>query len=288
MTGPFMILTMIFQGFFSPLPSLVSYLIGALYALVCLAILRRTPLWPKWSTTGTWWVLAALLWGAGVSYAVAGAVGYSAVDMSMALRWEDAIASFGGAWPEEAAKALGVLFVLLSFKRFNRPWHGFVVGMIVGLGFETLENAMYGSMLGMFHPSSDMLGMLQTWGIRMVFLPFLHIAWTGAVGWAIGLALYTGEKSLGWRIRVVAIYFLYAFACHFAWNYSLDDYTLFVAKNVIVGIVMYAVWIYVWVKAWRAATSDRSYVFTHKPLRSVSEVEALDAQSPEAAVSAGG
>ncbi|MHA2787774.1 PrsW family intramembrane metalloprotease [Corynebacterium sp. S7] len=270
---PLTIVTLIFQGVSSPIPTIVSYLIAAAYILICLAILRKTPLWPKWDTTGIWWVLCALFWGAGVSYSVAGAVGYSAIDLSLVLRWEDALMSFGGAWPEEAAKAIGVLFILMSFRRFNRPWHGFLVGMIIGLGFEALENAMYGSILGMYHPSSDMVGMLQGWGIRMVFLPFLHIAWTGAVGWAIGLALYSADHTLGWRVRVVAIYFVYAFACHFAWNYSLDDFTLFVVKNVIVGVVMYAVWIFVWLKAWRAAKNDRTYVFTREPLRSIADIE---------------
>lgn len=281
-TTPFLILSIAFQGVVAPLATLGSLVIGVVYTVVLLVILKQTPLWPKWDSTGTWWVACALLWGAAVSYAVAAMVGYPATDMALTFRMEDAIASFGGAWPEEAAKGLGVLFVLMAFKRFNRPWHGFAVGMVVGLGFEAAENAMYGSLLALFHPSYDLVGMLQSWGVRSIFLPFLHIAWTGAVGWAIGLALYTANRSLGWRLQVIGVYFVYAFACHFTWNYFIDSNAVFIAKNIVVGILMYAVWIYVWIRAWRGATNDQTYVATSHPLTRIDQlpVPARDVGSP--------
>ncbi|WP_257203279.1 PrsW family intramembrane metalloprotease [Corynebacterium cystitidis] len=258
-----------------PLSGLLTNLLGVLLVTVVLLILRSTPIWVRSpavrgrASTSAWWVLCSLLWGAGVSLLMVIPSAGAAVGFALSLRWPEAMASFGGAWPEEPAKALGVLFILMSFRQFTRPWHGFLVGMVVGLGFDAAENALYGSAGGTLHASSDVLGMLETWAVRLVAGPLLHVGFTGIVGWGIGLALYVVGKSLAWRIQVVAVYFLASLTLHFAWNYAHESETAYVVKFALVGLIFYGLWIYVWVRAVRAARADDTYVHTFGALTSV-------------------
>ncbi|WIM67863.1 PrsW family glutamic-type intramembrane protease [Corynebacterium breve] len=269
----------------SPAAAWANIGIAIFYIGVVVTLLRFTPLWPRWQGarghTGVWWVLCALLWGGSVAPALVFAGGLSNTDLALTLNWEDSIMSFGGAWPEEPTKAIGVLFVLLAFRRLHRPWHGFVVGMIVGLGFETVENVLYGSMGAMYHAESDLYGMLEMWGLRMVYGPFLHIAMTGIAGWGIGLALFVAVRSLWWRLRVFALYFGVAFLAHFIWNYlpessMVHNFTLGTA-----AVLLYGTWLFVWVRAWQMMRADHGYVFTQGALTSLAELPALPAPKLE-------
>lgn len=272
---PFVLLSVIVPMLFSPAVTVLSMLFGVMVTVVVLIVLRITPIWPTGPTTSFWWIACALLWGSGVSFVVVLISAGSAGDFAVALRWEESMASFAGAWPEELAKALGVLFILMSFRRFYRPWHGFAVGMVVGLGFDSIENALYGVLGGTQHPSSDALGMLHTWALRLVFGPLMHVGFTGLAGWGIGLALYVAGRSTAWRIRVVAIYFTWALVLHFGWNYSQDSRWAQLIQIGVVAVILYGLWIYVWVRAVRAARADDTYVHSTRPLTSVSTLPAI-------------
>ncbi|STC69360.1 PrsW family intramembrane metalloprotease [Corynebacterium pilosum] len=277
---PVLLIDVVVNLLLAPSATAASLAIAAVLTIVVLAVLRKTPIWPRWSSSSIGWILCALLWGAGVSLLIVIASGLPAMDLALALRWEQSVASFGGAWPEEPAKALGVLFILMSFPRFYRPWHGFMVGMVVGLGFDMMENMLYGTMGGMMHASSDMAGMLDTWGLRLVFGPLLHTGLTGLAGWGIGLALFVGAKPLSWRIRAVALYFGAAFLFHFAWNYSWEEEWMHYVQFAIVAIALYGLWAYVWVRSVRAARADDTYVHTPQALTSVRQLELEPADTP--------
>lgn len=247
---PFMVLPVLTHALALPVPAVISTVFTVLYLGILIAVVRKTRLWPYqgWAPA-----LLAVLWGAGTSYALVSVSAPSIIDLAAHTGATTTAASWGGAYPEEIAKATGVVFILLAFKQLNRPWHGFVIGMLVGLGFESFENLLYGIVMSPIHPSSDIMGVLQIWAARVFLGPFLHIAFTGLAGWGIGWALFAADRSLGWRLTHALGWFAVAFACHFGWNILGDDLVLLIGSKIVTGIVLYVSFIYVWVAAYKAA-----------------------------------
>ena len=113
------------------------------YLIVGTAIFRVSPMWPEelnWK-----WYLTCLLWGGCASVGVVSVIGSPISTVLKRLNLMFFEAALGGAYPEEISKLLGVALILIVSQRFSRPWHGFVVGGMVGLGFEAFENIVYGS-----------------------------------------------------------------------------------------------------------------------------------------------
>lgn len=267
----------------SPVGGAVGVVLGIAYTVVIVLLLRATPFWPR-GITG-WWVSASLGWGASVGMLAAGIAGLPWIDLAIAMNWEDSLASFGGAYPEEIGKGVGVAVILLAFRRLNRPWHGLATGALVGLGFEVIENILYGASLATLHVNSDLLGALQTWGLRLVAGAFMHVIWTAFAGWGLGQALFTAGRSVAWRARVALGWLGVAFALHFGWNYMGGGEIWTIVRVVLISAVMYALFVRLLVKAWRLARADHSYVSTGTPLISLSQLpsrRALPAGSPEA------
>ena len=247
---PFMALPVLPNALALPTPAAISAVFTVAYLGILVAVVRRTRLWPYqgWAPA-----LLAVLWGAGTSYALVSVSAPSIIDLAAHTGATTTAASWGGAYPEEIAKATGVVFILLAFRQLNRPWHGFVIGMLVGLGFESFENLLYGIVMSPIHPSSDIMGVLQIWGARVFLGPFLHIAFTGLAGWGIGWALFAVGRGLAWRLAHALGWFAVAFACHFGWNILGDNLVLLIGSKIVTGIVLYASFIYVWVAAFKAA-----------------------------------
>ena len=125
---------------------------------------------------------------------------------------------------EELAKGLGV-WLLLQIGRtwWNRPWHGLVAGMLVGLGFEVFENVMYAAMLAVIHPASDVSGVLDIWIMRTVFGPFMHVIFSGLVGYGIGVAVFGRGLSRTRRLGWILCCGFAGFFFHACWNLIMDS-----------------------------------------------------------------
>lgn len=256
---------------FSPWVGALSVLFSALYIAVVLALLRLLgPAFPGarqqahgrdsgWVSVG--WIIAALTWGAGASLLFVFPSAMAVMQLNDYTGWDEALASWSGAYPEEAAKALGVVFVLFSFRMLNRPWHGAVVGAVVGLGFETFENILYGATGGVMSLTSDFQGMLGTWISRIFVGPFLHISFTAIAGWGIGWAIYAAHKSIIWRIVTALSWLALAFILHFGWNYMMGSLTGFAVKNIVICIVMYTAVAYICRRSFVLAREDESYSY---------------------------
>ncbi|AWB81017.1 PrsW family intramembrane metalloprotease [Corynebacterium yudongzhengii] len=241
------------------------------YLALILLVLRLTPFWPRLPFGQTlWWMVASLMWGAGFCMTIVLLTAGPATYMAQAAGWEDALASFGGAYPEEPAKALGVLVILLAFRGLNRPWHGLATGAVVGLGFETIENFLYGAMLASLHPDSDFDGVIGAWVLRVFAGPGLHIIWTGLVGWGLGQALFAARRGLLWRFGVVFGWLSVAFVAHFLWNY-LGSNSVALATMVLAGVIQYTAIAWVVWRAWRQAKRDRTYVYTKGAITSIKQ-----------------
>ncbi|MCK7637296.1 PrsW family intramembrane metalloprotease [Corynebacterium sp. P7202] len=273
------VLTLVFSLFAGwatdgDLPSAGVIGVSALFAVVELGVVllavRFTPLWPR---AGAGYVVASLLWGATVSPLLVFPLAVASLELPARLGLDHFEASWGGAYPEETVKSLGVLIILFSFRRLVRPWHGLTTGILVGVGFEVVENAGYAVMGALYDPASDMDGMLSMWGLRVAAGPLLHVLFTGMVGWGIGVAVFTARRSHLWRLGAGAMWMCVAFAAHFCWNIMHDDLRVAVMALVGVALVIYPLFISVVIRAWRSARADAGYVMTDRPLVSVRQLE---------------
>lgn len=225
-----------------PGPGVVAVATG--YALVFTAVtwflLSRLLIY-----RGTPWLLAgaAVLWGCTGAIAL-GAFTVSERLIDLAYDWDigELAMSLGGAYPEEIAKALGV-WLLLHVGRawWNRPWHGLVAGVLVGIGFEAFENAGYAALFSVYHPTSDIAGVTDMWLLRLVGGPLLHALCTGLVGYGIGVAVYSAGMSRGRRLAWVLAGGAAGFTVHAGWNLltnSLSTQIATMAVSWLLGVVL--------------------------------------------------
>ncbi|GGG80634.1 PrsW family intramembrane metalloprotease [Corynebacterium pelargi] len=229
--------------------------IALAYIAVVYLIVRISPAWPG---RPLWWVFAAFLWGAGSASIFVTLAGKYLMQLMRQLQLPEFGASLAGALPEEVGKALGVFLILLVAKQMNRPWHGLIVGVMVGLGFAALENLGYGIAGGLIHPVSDMDGALETWIQRTKFGPALHCVYTGIAGWGIAKAMFTSGWSRGKRIGVALAWLLLSFLLHFAWNSAPENIYINLLKMVVTAIISYGLFIVLYVRGWKQAKRQRS------------------------------
>ncbi|MDO5032583.1 PrsW family intramembrane metalloprotease [Corynebacterium sp.] len=241
----------------APGPAALSLLIAAALGAVGVALWRVSPMWVK----GAGWASASVLWGCTAAVSLAFIPGAPLMSTAATVGWDGAIMSWAGAYPEEFSKALGVLFILLSFRQLNRPWHGMVVGAMVGWGFEVYENFLYSVTGALMHPSSDWLGMLQMWGLRLLAGPGLHMCLTALAGYGIGWALFSAYKPLWWRLAVGFGTLAGSFLLHFAWNYMWDATWVMIVQYVLVAAVLYPTVIYAVLRGNRRARADTTYSY---------------------------
>lgn len=235
----------------SPVGLGIGLLFAAIELVIGILLFRVGPLWPS---AGWLYVLCCLIWGSFVSTALVVPSATAWMDITDKLGWDLVSASFAGGYPEEIAKAFGVFLILYSFRKLNRPWHGFVTGGLVGLGFDVNENLLYGAVGAQMDANTDGEGALMMWGLRMLAGPGLHIVMTALAGWGIGLALFRKNslRALWWVV--------FAFALHFAWNMLLPGEEILIIQYVVLSLIVYPLFIWVYVKAVRAEKSDNSYV----------------------------
>lgn len=256
----------------SPIGGLLGLIFAAVYVALVIWLFTLSPMWPDRAGAGWRWVAACLVWGAGVSFLLVMAGGLPVMDLVSKLGWDLFEASFGGAYPEEIAKALGVGVILFTFRGLNRPWHGLMTGALVGLGFEAIENAMYGAMFAVMDPNSDVAGTLSTWALRVFAGPGLHIVFSALAGWGLGLAVFSAGRTPAWRFRVAAVWLFIAFLLHFGWNIMWPQVWMQIAGAVTAAAVMYPLLAWVWVRAHRMCRADDTYAFTPVPTASVTAV----------------
>ncbi|QDZ43211.1 PrsW family intramembrane metalloprotease [Corynebacterium sp. sy039] len=257
---------------FIPVPS--TFLLSMLFAVVLFAaifcILRFSRLWPKGKGRG--WLFAALLWGGAFSTVVPLFIAQPIIDLCAKTRLFALAASFGGAYPEEILKGMGVLFILWLFRYLDRPWHGFVVGALVGLGFEVVENILYGAQGALFDPNSDIAGVTQSWFTRTIFGFGLHPIFTGCTGYGLGHALLRAGWSKKKRILIATSWFMLGFGLHFAWNIALDSEVMMIVVHIVLLVLAYAIFLYCYIRSHLAAKNAPGVIHTAVPLRAADQL----------------
>lgn len=240
-----------FNAFISPTGMAIGLLFVAIELVAGILLFRAGPLWPS---AGKLYVASCLVWGSLMSLVLVFPASLAWMSITDKLGWDIVAASFSGGYPEEIAKAAGVLVILYAFRKLNRPWHGFVTGGLVGLGFEVNENLMYGSMGATMDPNSDAEGALMMWGMRLMAGPGLHIVLSALAGWGVGFALFR-TKSL------VALWWVgLAFVLHFLWNLMIPNETALMGHYAFMMLLIYPTFIWVYIRAVKMKKSDNSYV----------------------------
>jgi RsiW-degrading membrane proteinase PrsW (M82 family) len=201
----------------------VTLLLWALYALPLLAAIltvdyfEREP-WPL--------IAFALAWGGliatGLALSANSAV-QSILTTSQGLtftsQWGAALA---GPTDEELLKGLGVVVcVLLARRRMRSPVDGFILGAVVGLGFQVVEDVVYTAnvMATGQDPWSAVVQMFVLRGIMGGL--WSHAVYTGLFGLGLGYSLTRPEWPRSRRVLAGVAGFVAAWSLHFLWNSPL-------------------------------------------------------------------
>ena len=243
------------------------------------AIMARTSLWPQTGAGAR--PLWALLWGGCATLLLVFPSGTAWQAMVEHWNLTPLAYSFSGAWPEETGKALGVVLVLMAYPRiWDKPWHGLLLGTLVGLGFEMTENILYAVTGGYMHATSDLAGGLQMWGLRLGLGPGMHAMWTGISGFFISTALREVSKPAGGEMRpadarrapsetfgLILLGWLIAFALHFAWNIQwpgAQETYVQLGWPIVVYIPTLVIYVLLWRRSLRAAKQERQAAAEHQ------------------------
>lgn len=261
--------------FLAPVSVLVGLIGIAVYLAAGMCLFRFSPMWPQ---VGWRWFISCWAWGAGFSMALVSIPATPLMEVIQKLGWSAVVASFAGAYPEEILKTTAIAIILFQFPALNRPWHGFVTGAMVGLGFEVLENFSYGAVGSIMHMQSDLYGAVGMWGVRSVAGPGLHVAISAIAGLGLGCALFLADTKYPRWLYVLAG-FSVAFAIHFTWNTMISDNQLYqVLWWLGVATVLYPLFLAAWLYCHKQAKKDGGPITMDQPIATVSRIPSCQYQ----------
>lgn len=115
---------------------------------------------------------------------------------------------------EEASKGLGLLVVLIFFRRyFDDILDGIVFAGVIALGFATVENVMYyGNAIG----KGGLPGLILLFVMRGILSPFAHVTFTAMTGIGCGIARESHNGFV--RIAAPVVGYFLAVLLHGFWN----------------------------------------------------------------------
>jgi RsiW-degrading membrane proteinase PrsW (M82 family) len=146
---------------------------------------------------------------------------------------------------EESTKGLGVLLVLLAWRReFDGVVDGIVCAGMVGVGFAFSENILYFGRA--YLEGGGLASAGAVFLLRGVFSPFAHPLFTIATGIGIGIGVAAGRGAGAargaWRGLAPVLGLGVAMALHSTWNYTaVAGFEGFVAGYVGVMVPLFAV-----------------------------------------------
>ncbi|MGH3944987.1 MAG: PrsW family intramembrane metalloprotease [Pseudonocardiaceae bacterium] len=202
-----------------------AVLVGAMAAVLPVVAVVAAFLWvDRWEPEPSQLLLAAFLWGAGVSV-----LGAAIVNDTAAVVGEQVLGKGGGdlvgvviSAPivEEAFKGAFLVGLLrLRRREFDGVVDGIVYAGLVAAGFAFTENILY---FGRAFATDGLVGesgsVIIVFMIRGVLSPFAHPVFTVMIGIAVGLAVRR-RNPVG-RVALPLAGYLGAVALHALWNAS--------------------------------------------------------------------
>lgn len=205
-----------------PVVGVASLVLWLLYAFPLIWLITRVDFFEREPNT---LIGMALAWGGVVATSMAVSANQALFSLLTSARGEAFTARWGSALvaptTEEALKTLGIIaVVLLATRGIRSAIDGFIVGAVVGLGFQVVENFVYtGNLLlatGQEHPIRTALNVFIVRGLGSGL--WSHAVYSGVAGLGIGYAFTRLDRSRGRRIVVAAAMFALAWFLHFVWN----------------------------------------------------------------------
>jgi len=194
----------------------VIALVGALVLSTVLLVTVVAAVWwfDRYDREPLHLVVGVFLWGA-LAAPVLAVFGSSA--LAAGSGFDPTVMAVGfGPIVEEAAKALGVILVVLLSKEFDNPTDGLVYGTAAGLGFAATENLVY-TLAGV--GESAIGGTLLLVLVRTALAAGIHGLSSATFGGFIGFAYLSRRR--GERVAWLIIGLIGAVAIHSGWNFML-------------------------------------------------------------------
>jgi RsiW-degrading membrane proteinase PrsW (M82 family) len=215
----------------------ITLLVWGLYALPLLAAILAVDYFER---EPAWLVAFAGVWGGLVATGLALTANEAVQSLltttegsAVAARWGAAIA---GPTNEEILKSLGVVVAaLLAGRRMRSPVDGFILGAVVGLGFQVVEDVVYtANVIAVGEdPASAISQMFILRGLMGGL--WSHAVYSGLFGLGLGYAMTRPAWSPLRRALAVVAGFAAAWSLHFLWNSPLlvdtTDWRLVVVKG---------------------------------------------------------
>ena len=224
--------------------TVVAFIPAAFYILPLMGLDRYDPEPP-------WLLASAFAWGAlvavVVSYFINSGVGIIAY---VATRSEGlaslASAVFSAPIFEEGSKGLGVLLVLIGFRKyFDDILDGIVYAGVIALGFATVENIFYygrgfakGGLQALAMGENYYTGGLKALGvlfvIRGILSPFAHVTFTSMTGIGCGISRESHNGFVKFMMPIFG--YICAVVLHSLWNGMSIIFLIFIKGFQIEGV----------------------------------------------------
>jgi RsiW-degrading membrane proteinase PrsW (M82 family) len=231
------------QPFWGP----ATLVVWAVYALPLLAAILAVDYFER---EPAWLVAFAAAWGGLVATGLALSANQAVQTIvtttggaNVAAQWGAAIA---GPTDEEILKGLGIVVgALLARRRMRSPVDGFILGAVIGLGFQVVEDVVYtANVIGLGQDPAAAVGQMFLLRGIMGGL-WSHAVYTGLTGLGIGYALTRTDWSRPVRVLAAVAGFVAAWSLHFLWNSPLlvdtTDWRLVVVKGLPALLLLLAV-----------------------------------------------
>lgn len=205
-----------------PVVGVVSLVVWLLYAFPLIWLITRVDFFEREPNT---LIGIALAWGGVIATSMAVPANQAMFSLMTSVKGEAFTARWGSALAapttEESLKTLGIIAVtLLATRGIRSAIDGFIVGAVVGLGFQVVENFVYtGNLLlasNQEQPISTVLSVFLVRGIGSGL--WSHAVYSGIAGLGIGYAFTRVDRSRSRRIAVLLAMFGLAWFLHFVWN----------------------------------------------------------------------
>ena len=217
---------------------------AAAFVLISVAaawlLLRRHPGRPG----NPWWLPAGVIAGAGLCGVVPPV---NSAYLAAAQQLPDAVTYLFSPIPEETAKLLAALLVIVAFAPVRRPVESAVVGMAVGVGYTVAETVNNSAIAAALDLHSEYFNGVAAMITMVVMGPFSHAVYTGLAAWGLGQFLCRTDQPLGWRLSRLAGWLLLAAAIHGAFNASKElpgVASLFGSIAVTILLWVLLIWLY--------------------------------------------
>jgi RsiW-degrading membrane proteinase PrsW (M82 family) len=225
------------------LPGIATWTVWALYGLVAVLVVVLAQRFAHRPASG---VLLALAWGGLAATWAATAANSALSEIFLRTTSNDPTTWLSAPVVEESVKALGVIgLVLIPILRRFRALDGLFYGVLVGAGFQIVEDAIYTISALFSHPGNPTGTIVATLVLRGLTIGlFTHAVYTGLIGAAIGWAASApvGRRARRSAAAVVVVILMMVVHGEFNTQDDIDPITITASLGVFVVLLVAIVW----------------------------------------------